>query len=273
LANSDYWRSLISLWNDGEQKAIWEEMLRYRDGRGRNFGNTFFQFMSEKEDGLSKVGKLFKKLTLAEIEGEVVPVSLEPAEIRFKTISGKSYKGERYLDELRMSSDFVVDLWLEPLIRANPRAVEAIVEADLIIICPGSVHGSLLTNLLAKGICEAFAKTRAKKVLMVNIMATGNEGPITNQCDYAKLFEKYMKCKLDLVLMADLSRLEEEKMNRVIKYYEMENSTKIEYVDNMNCKTELVDIATIDEINWRLRHSKEKLAKYFVKMNLCRRKK
>ena len=272
LANSDYWRSLISLWDDGEQKEIWENMLRYRDGRGRNFGNTFFQFMAEKVNGLSNVGELFKKLTMANIVGEVIPVALKPAEICFKTISGKQYKGERYLDELRMSKDYIVDLWLDPLVEANPRAIEAIDGADLIIVCPGSVHGSLLTNFLAKGVTKTFAKSRAKKLLMVNIMASGNEGAITNQNDYTKLFEKYLKSKLDLVLMADLTRLEEEKMNRILKYYNMENSTKIEYKKCSDCPTEVADIVTIDEVNWRLRHSKDKLAKYFVKMDLCRRK-
>ena len=44
LAFSDYWRSLISLWDDSDQKDNWEEMLRFRDGRGRNFGNMFFHF-------------------------------------------------------------------------------------------------------------------------------------------------------------------------------------------------------------------------------------
>lgn len=272
LANSDYWRSLISLWNDGEQKRIWEEMLRYRDGKNRNFGNTFFQFMSEKVNGLSNVGELFKKLTMANIVGEVIPVSLIPSEICFETISGKQYKGERYLDELRMSKDYVVDLWLDPLVEANPRAIEAIDGADLIIVCPGSVHGSLLTNFLAKGVSKAFAKSRAKKLLIVNIMASGNEGAITNQNSYTKLFEKYLKSRLDLVLMADLTRLEKEKMNRILKYYNMENSTRIEYKKCPDCPTEVADIATIDEVNWRLRHSKDKLAKYFVKMDLCRRK-
>ncbi|HWS49291.1 MAG TPA: 2-phospho-L-lactate transferase CofD family protein, partial [Candidatus Methanoperedens sp.] len=60
LANSDYWRSLISLWKDGEQKKIWVDMLRYRDGRARNFGNIFFQFMSEKSGSLADVDVLFK---------------------------------------------------------------------------------------------------------------------------------------------------------------------------------------------------------------------
>lgn len=272
LANSDYWRSLISLWDDGEQKAIWENMLRYRDGRGRNFGNTFFQFMSEKVNGLSNVGELFRKLTMANIVGEVIPVALKPAEICFKTISGKQYKGERYLDELRMSRDFVTKLWLEPEVEANPKAVEALKEADLIIVCPGSVHGSLITNFLAGGVTQAFAKSKAKKLLMVNIMATGNEGIIKNQNDYLDLFTKSIKSSFDLILMVDLRRLEVRKLNRVLEYYEMENSSRIEYLSESNCKCEVADIATIDEVNWRLRHSKDKLAKYFVKMDLCHRK-
>ena len=50
LAFSDYWRSLISLWKDGVQKEKWEEMLRFRDGRGRNFGNIFFNSCLKKLD-------------------------------------------------------------------------------------------------------------------------------------------------------------------------------------------------------------------------------
>jgi uncharacterized cofD-like protein len=228
--------------------------------------------MSEKVNGLSNVGELFRKLTMANIVGEVIPVALKPAEICFKTISGKQYKGERYLDELRMSRDFVTKLWLEPEVEANPKAVEALKEADLIIVCPGSVHGSLITNFLAGGVTQAFAKSKAKKLLMVNIMATGNEGIIKNQNDYLDLFTKSIKSSFDLILMVDLRRLEVRKLNRVLEYYEMENSSRIEYLPESNCKCEVADIATIDEVNWRLRHSKDKLAKYFVKMDLCRRK-
>ena len=107
---------------------------------------------------------------------------------------------------------------------------------------------------------------------MVNIMATGNEGKIKNQNDYLALFIKSIKCNFDLILMADLSRLEQKTLDRILEYYEMENSSRIEYLPESKCKCELADIATIDEVNWRLRHSKEKLADYFVKMDLCRRK-
>jgi 2-phospho-L-lactate transferase/gluconeogenesis factor (CofD/UPF0052 family) len=83
LAFSDYWRSLISLWIDNKQKKSWEEMLKYRDGRGRNFGNIFFQFLSEKEGGLEKIDDLFCSLTGATLAGEVIPVSIKPSNVCF----------------------------------------------------------------------------------------------------------------------------------------------------------------------------------------------
>ena len=266
LAFSDYWRALSSLWTDGNQKDIWVEMLRYRDSRGRNFGNTFFQFMADKTGNLSDVDTLFCKLTNATLEGKVIPVSLTPSDICFKTMSGKSYCGEQYLDDLRMSMDYIEKIWLEPEIDANPEALNAIKETGLIIVCPGSVYGSLITNFLPKGIKEAFAQSKAKKILMVNVMSVANENIVRNQIDYLNIFEKYIEASFDKILMADMSVLDQEKLKKIYGYYELENSKLIEYTDNCKVLTEKADIVTIDETNWRLRHSETKLADYFAKM-------
>ena len=266
LAFSDYWRALTSLWSDGNQKEVWEEMLRYRDGRGRNFGNTFFQFMADKTGNLSDVDSLFSKLTNAILEGKVIPVSLSPADICFSTMTGKKYYGEHYLDDLRMSLDYIKEIWLEPEIAANPEAIAAIKGSDWIVVCPGSVYGSLITNFLPKGIKEAFAESKAKKLLMVNVMLVANENIIKNQADYLSVFEKYLGSGFDKILMADVSKLDKEKLNKIYGFYELENSKPIEYSDDCRIETEIADIVTIDEINWRLRHSETKLSDYFAKM-------
>ena len=268
LAFSDYWRALISLWDDGEQKNVWEEMLRYRDGKERNFGNIFFQFMAEKTGNLSDVDNLFCKLTSAELEGKVIPVSLSPADICFSTLSGKKYCGEHYLDDQRMSQDYVKDIWLEPEIEANPEAMRAIKESDLVIVCPGSVYGSLITNFLPKGIKESFLESTAKKVLMVNVMLSANENLIKSQADYLDMFEKYLKAKFDSILMADMSKLDPVKLKKVYGFYALENSVPVVYSETYRDKTELADIVTIDEKNWRLRHSQSKLAKYFSNLEI-----
>lgn len=266
LAFSDYWRALISLWDDGEQKKIWEEMLRYRDGKDRNFGNIFFQFMTEKTGKLSDVDNLFCKLTLAKLEGKVIPISLSPADICFSTVSGKKYCGEHYLDDLRMSQDYVNNIWLEPEIEANPEAIEAVKGSEVIIVCPGSVYGSLITNFLPKGIKESFRESKAKKILMVNVMLAANENLMKNQADYLKMFEKYLGAEFDTVLMPDMSKLDQDKLKKVYGFYALEYSTPVEYSKDCRLKTDIVDIVTIDENNWRLRHSETKLAKYFAKM-------
>jgi uncharacterized cofD-like protein len=264
LAFSDYWRALISLWSDGEQKEIWEEMLRYRDGRGRNFGNIFFQFMSEKTGNLSKVDRLFSHLTGAKLWGEVVPVSLSSAQLGFETRSGKRYIGEHNLDDLRMSRDTVKEIWLEPEVEANEEAVEVLKSAEVVIVCPGSMYGSVLINFLARGIPQAYRKSKARKILMTNIMSVANENDNFSQIDYVETFAKYLGVKageaFDLVLMADLDRLEKGMLNKVLECYRWENSQPIRRIENESIKCMSEDIAIVEEKNLRLRHGVEKLS-------------
>ena len=274
LAFSDYWRSLISLWVDGDQKANWEEMLRFRDGRGRNFGNTFFQFMSEKTGSLSHVDELFSQLTGAKIVGKVVPVALSPAHVCFKTKSGAEYCGEHYLDNLRMSTDKVVKVWLTPNVKANQEAIDVICEADTIIFCPGSMYGSVIINLLPVGIKNAFKKTHAKRILMTNLMSVANENDGFTESDYVNVFNKYLggEDNIDIVLMANFEKIMDNSFNKVLENYKMEHAFPINYSGLKN-KYEVVvgDIAKIETGNFRLRHSVTKLAKLFAKMDLCRR--
>ncbi len=270
LAFSDYWRALISLWDDGKQKEIWEEMLRYRDGRGRNFGNTFFQFLSEKNVNLGKVDNLFCKLTGAKIKGKVIPISLESSNICFKTMSGKFYKGENFIDELRMSKDIINEIWLEPKVKANIDAINIFNTADLIILGPGTIFGSVLPNFLPKGMVEAFNKSKAKKIFMVNIFSPANETKTASQTEYIKIFEKYLNNNhpFDLVLMADLSILDKNNLKKIINFYKLEQATLVSNIANKKYITKIVDMAVIDEKNMRLRHSERKLQVFFRNLDL-----
>jgi uncharacterized cofD-like protein len=270
LAFSDYWRALISLWDDGEQKAIWEDMLRFRDGRDRNFGNIFLQFLSEKEGNLGEIDDLFSALTGAKLCGEIIPVSLKPADLCFTTISGKEYKGENFIDDLRMSSDKIDNIWLSPKVKANEKAKEIIENADLIIIGPGTTYGSVLPNFLPDGIVESYNKSKAKKIFLVNIFSTGNEVKKASQNGYLEIFKKYLKNKkpFDLMIMADLVNLDKNLLEKVFYSYKLENSLLVEKDIACLIKTIKVNLATIDETNLRLRHSEEKLEKMFEVLEL-----
>ena len=270
LAFSDYWRSLMSLWPDGSQKQIWEDMLRYRDGRGRNFGNTFFQFLSEKEGNLGEVDELFEKLTGAKLTGEVIPVSLKPANLCFSTISGKQYKGENFIDDLRMSKDIIKDIWLEPQVEANSKAKEILKNADLIIVAPGTTYGSVLPNFLPKGIVEAFNQSKAKKIMFVNIFAMANEIKKTTVSAYWEIFKKYLKTDkpFDMLLLADLEKLDKKILKKILYFYSLENSSLVKIDKTKGVKILKVDLAKIEEANMRLRHSEEKLGEFFSELEI-----
>ncbi len=270
LAFSDYWRSLMSLWKDGKQRRVWEEMLKFRDGRGRNFGNTFFQFMEERAGDLSKVDLLFSTLTKAKLMGEVIPVALRPATLCFETRSGKTYAGEHQLDDLRMSKDTVTRVWLEPQVKATDEARAALARASLIVVCPGSMHGSVIVNLLPAGMRDAFVESEAKKILLTNIMSVANENGGFDQNDYLKIFERYLNCRkcFDLVVMADMSKLNRKMLRKSLENYEMEGSFPIKYNKEEKVKTMVEDIALIEKKNYRLRHDDQKLSKLFLNLNI-----
>jgi len=265
LAFSDYWRALMSLWIDGAQKSKWEELLRFRDGRGRNFGNSFFVFLKEQVNEVNSVARWFGDLVMADMAGEVIPVCLSPSNICFKVKSGAKFEGEHRLDELRMSQDEVVKIWLDPSVVVNKRAVDVLAKADLIVVCPGSMYGSVLVNFMVDGFCQAFIKSKAKKILMTNVMSVRNENHGFDQDKYIKVFEKYIGKKgiFDFCLMADLTKLDKSILKKVFGNYDFEYSKPIMYKKKSKNKVVLADIATIDKKNLRLRHSVEKLANWF----------
>lgn len=267
LAFSDYWRSLMSLWSDGEQKEYWQEMLKFRDGRGRNFGNLFFQFMSERSGNLSKVDSLFQTLTQANLCGQVIPVALNPADVCFVTKSGKKYIGEHNMDDQRMSLDIIEKVWLSKKVEANPEAVDVVRKADLIILCPGSLYGSILTNLLPVGMKKAFEITKAKKILITNIMSVCNETNNFDQDIYINVINHYIKSNIDLVLMPDFEKTDKTTLVKVLNSYANEHSFPIKCNSNSKNKVVLADITSLDEVNLRLRHSVDKLAIFFAKMD------
>ena len=270
LAFSDYWRALMSLWTDGTHKSAWEEMLLFRDGRGRNFGNVFFQFMSEKAGSLTAVQSLFQDLTGAKLHGRVIPVSLEPSDIGFCTASGRRYHGEHHLDELRMSLDRVTQIWLEPEVPANTEAVRALAEADLVVICPGSLFGSILVNFMPGGMVDAFLRSKAPKILLTNIMSVANETCECTQDEYVGVFAGCLQepHPFDLVVMPDLGALDSDLLAPVLESYRLEHSVPLHYHPASPHATILADLALVEPRYGRLRHCENKLAEFFRALSL-----
>jgi uncharacterized cofD-like protein len=205
------------------------------------------------------------------LAGEVIPVSLKPSNVCFKTISGKEYEGENFIDDLKMSSDKIDDIWLKPVVDANKKAIEVVEKADVIIVGPGTTYGSSLPNFLPRGMAQAYNNSKAKKIFLINIFSTANEVKEATQLGYVEIFKKYLgsdKAPFDLIIMADLSKLNKKRLEKIFYFYELEHANLVKMAPGGEIKTIVVDVAKIEEKNMRLRHGEDKLGELFKTLEI-----
>jgi uncharacterized cofD-like protein len=215
IAISDLLRSLIALApTDSEQIDGFKELLSVTDSRNRNLGYFIYYALLEYfEDDFMEVQSLFEKVTGIEFLGCGIPVTLKATTLCFKTESGNIHRGEHELDLYAMSRDLVADIWLQPAVRATPKAIQAIKEATHIVYCPGSTYGSIIANFLPIGITNALKVTEAKKILITNLVSTRNETHEFKPINYWELFCKYTQLEnpFDVLIAPNISQAEFEK--------------------------------------------------------------
>lgn len=107
------------------------------------------------------------------IRGRVVPSTLNHVRLRALLEDGTEICGETKIAE---SGRRIRRIFLDPEdSEAHKSAIDAILEADIICIGPGSVYTSVIPNLLVPGIAQAIEQAQAKKVYLCNVMTQRGE--------------------------------------------------------------------------------------------------
>lgn len=281
IAVSDLLRTLLSLLpeNAREDKGInaLYELLGYTDGRNRNLGYTIYYALLEKYNGKHlAVQRHIEDLLGTKFYGVAIPVTNNPSNIEFQTAAGDIYQGEHELDRLSMSKDQVINIWLNPAVAATKAACNAIKKADFIIICPGSLYGSVLANFLPSGIKEAYAESTAKKILVTNLVSDRNQTHKFNTNKYLKVFQKYtgQRKPFDIIITPNLSTQEfENTYPKVAKRYSLEQSYFMGKDLVIYNKIKRLDIKILSVDNFsltgklgRIRHDPKKLGAILSKI-------
>ncbi len=128
-------------------------------------GNLALTFLTQQY-GFKKALEIYNKFTQAKLD--VLPVSYEVADLVIKLANGKQLVGEHYLDTppRQSAQQRVVDLKLTKKVTLNPAAKKLILKADLIVVGPGSLLGSLLPHFLVSGFAVAFKQSKAQKIFI-----------------------------------------------------------------------------------------------------------
>lgn len=164
---------------------------RYQNGEltGHNFGNIFISTLEKVTGSLDKALDMIGEILT--IRGRVVPVTLSQVHLMTELRNGKKLDGESELSSYQLVSKFgIKKMYLTPKPVANPKAIRAIKEADLIIVGPGNLYGSLLPNFLVGGIGKALRASKAKKVYVANLMNKHGHTDGFQVADYVRVLEK-----------------------------------------------------------------------------------
>jgi uncharacterized cofD-like protein len=220
LPPGDIRQCLVAL---SEAETIVRELFNYRFDtgslKGHNFGNIFLSAL-EKVAGNFEEAVRVSGMVLA-TRGKVVPVTTQSA--RLVCRAGELViHGEHNITPATIPAGAVFSL--EPEVYANPKAVEAIERADLVVIGPGDLYSSIMPNLLVKGIPEAIMRSGAKVIYNCNLMNKTGHTDDFGVRDYVASIEQYIGTgRIDAVIYN--SRMPEREL---LERYAMEGEYPVE---------------------------------------------
>jgi uncharacterized cofD-like protein len=154
-----------------EDSALLSQLFQYRFDTGRglkghSFGNLFLTALHQITGDFAHAVKLSSEILA--IRGRIFPAT--SADVRLEAIldDGSIIQGESNISKSRqpIRTIHMVPRDCRPL----PETLQAIKEADLITLGPGSLYTSVIPNLLVEGIPEAISKSPALKIYFVNLM-------------------------------------------------------------------------------------------------------
>ncbi len=177
---------------------------RFNNGEGlegHSFGNLFITALCDiTGDMVSAVRASSKVLS---IRGRVLPATLDDMKLVAKMEDGRVIHGESAIPEAHGK---IERLYTEPeCCKALPEVIQAIRNAELIILGPGSLYTSVIPNLLIKEIADEIAKSNAKKIYVCNIMTQPGETDDYKVSDHLKALIKHAGSDkiVDAVLVND----------------------------------------------------------------------
>jgi uncharacterized cofD-like protein len=158
-----------------EDEYMLSKLFKYRfdqgELQGHSFGNLFLAALCHITGDFAKAVQTSSHILA--IRGRIFPATMENVTLAAEMQDGTIVRGET---NITRSKDTILELRLEPPeVDPLPETLEAIANADLITLGPGSLYTSLVTNLLVRGIPEAIAESRATRVFVCNLMTQANE--------------------------------------------------------------------------------------------------
>jgi uncharacterized cofD-like protein len=180
-----------------EDEALLSQLFRHRFEKGsglegHSFGNLFLAALTSLTGDFSEAVRLSSEILVT--RGHIHPATTSNIELEALMEDGSRVRGETNItaSKVRIRELFLVPPDVEPM----PQTLEAIAQADIITIGPGSLFTSLIPNLLVRGIAQAIVKAPAVKVYICNLMTQANESLGLTAADHIRALNRHAQEQL-----------------------------------------------------------------------------
>jgi uncharacterized cofD-like protein len=180
-----------------QDEALLGRLFQYRFHtgrglRGHSFGNLFLTALSHVTGDFTEAVKVSGEVLA--IRGRIFPATIANVSLEAVMTDGKIVSGETRIVK---SGKKISQLRLQPRrVLPVPEVLEAIAQADLILVGPGSLYTSVLPNLLVSGVAKAIESSPATRVYIANLMTQPGETDGYSLADHVRVINRHTGCKL-----------------------------------------------------------------------------
>lgn len=184
-----------------------------------------YRFTKSKTLGIHSVKNLLL-MALMDLKGNILPLTEDNVNLVGITSSGKKVIGEH---QITKCASKIVEVKYDKDIVVNPKVINAVKDADLIIFSSGSLLTSIVPHLIDKKLVDVINKAKGEKVYICNLFTQPGETDGFTVYDHIKYLEKYLgKGSIDVVIANN----EDISSDLAIKYRTEEQKDPV--VLNMN---------------------------------------
>ena len=187
LPPGDFRQCLVAL-ADAEPlvKQLFNHRFQNGSLNGHSFGNLFIMAMAEVtgnfEHAVRESGRVLA------VRGDIIPSTLHDVTL-VASVNGTMVEGE---SKIPMQNGLISRVFLRPdNPELNPEAALALMNAEVIVVGPGSLYTSILPNLLVPGMVDAIRDSPALKVFVCNVAEQPGETDDYNVSDYLRAIREH----------------------------------------------------------------------------------
>ena len=249
-----------------DQEKLITELFQYRfesgDGlAGHSFGNLFLSAMNQVTDGWEQA--IAASSEVLAVRGQVLPATLSEVNLWAELEDGRKIEGE---SEISSAGGKIRRIGCEPQNPpALPGVLDAIRDADLIVLGPGSLYTSIIPNLLVPEIVDAIAARDVPKIYVCNIMSQRGETDGYTVSDHVKAIHQACGQRLFETVLAQKKSPSPSVLVRYAHKYSFPIPVDRKELIRMGCRVILANVMDENIKLKHVRHSSPRLGRVLIR--------